>query len=156
MFVNFNLLYKGTLMQLSTRTRYGTRAIIEIARNYEGPPIKRKEIAGSQRIPDSYLENILVTLKAGGLIQTTRGANGGYRLTRNPSAVSMLEIVVILEGHLTPVPCLETEKCELINDCTTRSIWDEMYHAMEKVLSSYTLEDIIAKEKERIPFSYTI
>ena len=133
-------------MRLSTKSRYGTRAILEIAKSYGQNPIKRKEIVAGQKIPDSYLENILITLKAAGFIRTLRGAHGGYQLTRSPKLITILEIANALEGHMTPVPCIDTGSCDLIKECATRSVWSEMYQAMEKVLSSYTLQDIIEKD----------
>ncbi|NQT59311.1 MAG: RrF2 family transcriptional regulator [Bacteroidetes bacterium] len=143
-------------MRLSTKSRYGTRAILEIAKSYGQKPIKRKEIVSGQKIPDSYLENILITLKAAGFIRTLRGANGGYQLTRDPKLITILEIANALEGHMTPVPCLDTDKCDLIQECATRSVWSEMYQAMEKVLRSYTLQDIIEKNNETDPIDYFI
>lgn len=143
-------------MRLSTKSRYGTRAIIEIARYYRKPPIKRKEITAKQLIPDSYLENILVTLKAAGLITTIRGANGGYQLAKAPDEITVFEVVQALEGCITPVPCIDSGECNLFGICITRSIWSEMYQAMEQVLTSYTLKDVLEKEQERDTFSYVI
>lgn len=143
-------------MRLSTKSRYGTRAILEIAKSYGEKPIKRKEIVYGQKIPDSYLENILITLKAAGFISTIRGAHGGYQLTRDPNLITILEVANALEGHMTPVPCLDTETCELIKRCATRPIWSEMYQAMENVLRSYTLQDIIDKEQTADAIDYYI
>ena len=143
-------------MRLSTKSRYGTRAILEIAKSYGKAPIKRKEIVSEQKIPDSYLENILITLKAAGFIRTLRGANGGYQLTRDPKLITILEITNTLEGHMTPVPCLDTDNCDLLNECASRSVWSEMYQAMEKVLRSYTLQDIIEKNNKTDVIDFSI
>ncbi len=143
-------------MQLTTKARYGTRAVLEIAKAYGTGSLKRREIASDQSIPDSYLENILVTLKAAGLIRTARGANGGYRLARRPQEITLLEVVTALEGHITPVPCLETGACTLIDECMIRTVWSQMYQAMETVLAGYTLQDIIDKGAEQLPFAYSI
>jgi len=143
-------------MRLSTKSRYGTRAILEIAKSYGQQPIKRKEIVAGQKIPDSYLENILITLKAAGFIRTLRGANGGYQLTRNPKLITILEIANALEGHMTPVPCIDTGICDLIQECATRSVWSEMYQAMEKVLGSYTLQDILERDNTSEVINFNI
>ncbi|MBL7006169.1 MAG: RrF2 family transcriptional regulator [Spirochaetia bacterium] len=143
-------------MRLSTKSRYGTRAILEIAKSYGKTPIKRKEIVSGQNIPDSYLENILITLKAAGYISTIRGANGGYQLTRDPRMITIMDIANALEGHMTPVPCLDTGKCDLSEECSTQSIWLEMYQAIEKVLSSYTLQDILEREPAENVLDFTI
>ncbi|MDA3833787.1 MAG: Rrf2 family transcriptional regulator, partial [Spirochaetales bacterium] len=71
-------------MRLSTKGRYGTRAIIEIAKKYGKQSVKRRDIVDAQNVPDSYIENILVSLKAAGLVRTIRGANGGYQLAKSP------------------------------------------------------------------------
>ncbi len=137
-------------MRLSTKGRYGTRAILEIAKHYGEKPIKRKEIVLIQKIPDSYLENILITLKAAGLILTIRGAHGGYQLTREPSSITVLQVVEALEGTIVPVHCIETQdsNCSRSGVCTTQPIWHELYQAMREVLNKYTLEDLLTKEKE--------
>ncbi|MCF7942462.1 MAG: Rrf2 family transcriptional regulator [Spirochaetia bacterium] len=145
-------------MHLSTKGRYGTRAIIEIAKNYGQKPIKRKEIVEAQQVPDSYIENILITLKTAGLIQTIRGAHGGYRLAKAPSEITILEVVEALEGSIMPIPCLEESSgyCGSVDTCATRPIWHEMYLAMREVLIKYTLEDIIRREQDTPVFAYTI
>ncbi len=133
-------------MKLSTKSRYGTRAMAEIAKRYQSEPIKRKEITETQFIPDSYLENILVSLKESGLIRTIRGARGGYQLSRSPGEITILQIVESLEGPLRPVPCVDPAYvCKLQSSCVTQSIWEEMYQSMRKVLKQYTLEDLISR-----------
>lgn len=145
-------------MRLSTKGRYGTRAILEIAKAYGKNPVKRREIVESQQVPDSYIENILVALKAAGLIGTIRGANGGYELSRAPEKITVLEVIEALEGTIAPVYCLEesSKECDRIDHCTTREIWDEMYQAMRNVLLSYTLADIIRKEEQNPLPDYSI
>ncbi len=137
-------------MRLSTKGRYGTRAILEIAKHFGETPIKRKEIVLIQKIPDSYLENILITLKAAGLIQTIRGAHGGYQLTRAPATITVLQVVEALEGTIVPVYCIDTQEsnCPRSGSCTTQPIWNELYQAMREVLNKYTLEDLLTKERE--------
>ncbi len=138
-------------MKLSTKSRYGTRAIAEIARWYPHRAVKRKQIAGSQQISDSYLENILISLKANGLIYTLRGAHGGYQLTRPPEEITVLEVVEALEGPLAPVPCVvPTYTCKLDNSCLSKSIWKEMYEGIRSVLSRYTLRDLARQNNDEL------
>ncbi|MGM0432414.1 MAG: RrF2 family transcriptional regulator [Spirochaetota bacterium] len=145
-------------MRLSTKGRYGTRAIIEIAKEYGRRPVKRKDIVDAQQVPESYIENILVALKAAGLVRTSRGARGGYQLARDPELITVLDVVEALEGTLVPVYCLEDdeEPCVREAGCPTREIWMEMYRAVRRVLEKYTLKDIIAKQAGEIPIEYTI
>jgi Rrf2 family protein len=136
-------------MKISTKGRYGTRAILEIARRYGQSPIKRSEIAESQSVPDSYLENILIALKKAGLIRTIRGAHGGYQLAKSPDDISVLDIVEVLEGTIVPVSCIEENRSDCIRNgrCVTRQIWNEMYDAIRSVLGKYSLKDLLEQEQ---------
>jgi Rrf2 family transcriptional regulator, cysteine metabolism repressor len=130
--------------KLSTKSRYGTRAIIEIARSYGKAPVKRREIAESQGLSERYLENILITLKNSGLLETMRGAQGGYVLKRPPSEIDLYEIIQVLEGSIVPVECLDgAAACARTATCTTRGVWKELMEAQEKVLRSITLQHLL-------------
>lgn len=144
-------------MKLTTKCRYGTRAIIEIARNFaKGETTKRKDISAHQGIPESYLENILTALKNHGLVVTVRGPKGGFSLRRPPSTINMLEVVTALQGSLSPVDCLDgapgCDKCTL---CDARGLWMKLKIAQEKVLSDVTLQDLADDPKVKID-SYMI
>jgi Rrf2 family transcriptional regulator, cysteine metabolism repressor len=137
-------------MKISTKTRYGTRAVVEIASHYGKLPVKRKTIVNRHNIPDSYLENILLILKANGIIITKRGVSGGYVLSRKPSEITLLEIVNIFEGSLVPVACLEnSEICEQWEVCSTRDVWMKLKEAQERVLKNITIGDLVSREKEK-------
>jgi len=153
-------------MKLSTKSRYGVRAIIEIARNYGMKPVKRKDIVSRQNIPDSYLENILVVLRDSGLINTLRGVNGGYVLKKDPSDIILLDVITALQGPLSPVDCLDNaRKCCRIDTCPTRDVWQELKEAQEGdvwqelkeaqegVLKKYSIRDLLAKEPEGPDYS---
>jgi Rrf2 family protein len=145
-------------MKLSTKGRYGTRAILEIAKEHGVRPVKRKDIVSAQRVPDSYIENILVSLKAAGIVQTIRGAHGGYQLTRSPELITILDVVEALEGSLVPVNCLEDDHpgCAMESGCPTREVWMEMYQAMRNVLRKYTLKDLLERQRGAMPLEYSI
>lgn len=144
-------------MKLSTKCRYGSRAVMEIARNYKSGPVKRKDIVKNQQISDSYLENILISLKNGGVIDTTRGAKGGYMLHRSASEITLLEIVNILDGTLSPVECLDNPSvCERASICATRMAWGKMKQAKEEVLRSISVQELVDYEKKTFVTDYSI
>lgn len=134
-------------MKLSTKSRYGLRAIIDIARAYgSGIPAKRKEISENQGISGSYLENILIVLKNSRIIETTRGMNGGYVLCKPPEEITVLEVLNALEGPLDLVDCVSSsDKCSNTSHCVTRTVWMEMSQLWEKYLGSLTLKDLVDK-----------
>lgn len=136
-------------MKLSTKCRYGARAMVEIARNFNsGVPTKRKDITAHQGVPGSYLENILISLKNSGLVITVRGPKGGFSLRRPPQQITMLEVVESLQGSLAPVDCLDgSQDCHRANTCVTRSVWQRMREAQEEVLRSVTIQDLVNGEE---------
>ena len=134
-------------MKLSTKYRYGSRAILEIAKRYGDGPIKRKELVRILDIPDSYLENILVAMKNGGLINTTRGANGGYVMAVDPSMITLYDVIKAMGGDEAPVICLEDEAaCSKVGTCTTRDVWKRMKNAMDNSLKENTIAQLISQE----------
>lgn len=144
-------------MKLSTKCRYGSRAIMEIARTSKNGPVKRKDIVKNQQISDSYLENILIALKNGGVIDTIRGASGGYLLRRPASDITLLEVVNILDGSLSPVECLDNPSiCIRSQRCATRVAWGKMKKAKEEVLRSITIKELLDYEKEKYIPDYSI
>lgn len=147
----------GCNMRLSTKCRYGARALIEIARNYGKEPIKRKAIVETQNIPDSYLENILLALKTGGLIVSIRGANGGYSIKRDPSSITMYDVVSLLEGKSSITPCVDNEDvCERSSLCATRPLWKKMQEVSDRVLRSETIQNMLDCETGSDVLDYSI
>ena len=136
-------------MKLTTRSRYAVSALAEIARNYGARLTKRKEINHNEEISDSYLEDLLVALKNGGLLFTSRGSKGGYALTRPPSKITMLDIITSQEGSLAPVKCLaDSGYCHSADFCLTKKIWEIFYETIKNSLSSITLQDVIESTKD--------
>jgi Rrf2 family protein len=152
------LRYKDIIvMQLSTKSRYGTRAMIEIARRCKNGPVKRKDISKIQGISNTYLENILICLKTNNLIRTVRGAKGGFVLDKTPSAINLLQIVTSLEGTMSPVECLENNFiCEKTGYCATRKAWGKLYEAQKNTLKKITLQDLIDMESPENADDYVI
>jgi Rrf2 family transcriptional regulator, cysteine metabolism repressor len=144
-------------MKLSTKCRYGTRAMIEIARHYKEGPVKRKDISRSQKISSAYLENILIALKSQHLIRTVRGANGGFTLEVPPGHITMFQIISALEGSIVPVECVDNpDACERSAMCAARKLWEELYHAQIAVLKKKTLQALVDAEDSKKQLDYSI
>ena len=124
-------------MKLSTRTRYGMRALMDLTIHTTGQPIQLKDIAERQRISLSYLEHLVIPLISAGIIKSVRGARGGIMLAKPPEKISLKQILEILEGPLAPTDCLKDDRsCPRSGICATQDVWGEMQRAMEKVLDS--------------------
>ena len=133
-------------MRLSTRGRYGTRLMVDLAQHYADGPIPLAAIAKRQDLSAKYLEQLIILLKGAGLIRSVRGRRGGYMLARKPEEISVGEIVETLEGRLSVVDCvLEPELCYRAIECPTRDIWVGMTEMIKKQLFSLSLGNILAK-----------
>ena len=144
-------------MKLSTRSRYATRAMLEITRNYEAGPVKRREITASQQISPHYLENILIPLKDQGLIESVRGPRGGFILKRPPEQITMFEIITALEGSIVPVPCVDSpDSCDKTAHCLARKFWIELHDTQAKFLKSTTLRSLLDLETSGHQIAYYI
>lgn len=135
-------------MKLSTRARYGTRALLDIAQHSDRGPVLLKDIAKRQGISKDYLEHILIFLKAAGLIRSIRGMRGGFVIAKPPSQIRLDEVVKILEGKIALVECIDSpEVCSHTDVCITHELWEEVTGAMNQVLKSTTLEDLMEKQR---------
>lgn len=141
-------------MKLSTRGRYGLRAMIDIARaSREGEPVSISAIAASQGLSDGYLEQIMMSLKKAGLVYSSKGAKGGYTLGKNPEQITVGEIIKALEGDMAPVDCVSEGKdsiCDRAELCVTRIIWEELRDAINQVLDKYSLSDLLVEEEKML------
>jgi Rrf2 family cysteine metabolism transcriptional repressor len=137
-------------LKLSTRSRYGTRALLDLAEHQRGKPVQLKDIARRQNISLHYLEHIITPLVSAGLVRSTRGARGGLNLTRKPKDVKLSEVVQLLEGVNTPVDCIENpQSCDRADHCVTRDVWNEVKNAIDTTLESITLEDLLKRQKQK-------
>lgn len=133
-------------MKISTRSRYGTRLIIELAMRYKQGPVFLKEISRSQEISLKYLGQIVIRLKKAGIISSTRGAHGGYYLAKHPQKIRLSHIVEALDGPFILVKCLEgNKKCDRIEICLTRRAWEEVNRRFYNILESITIQDLLLK-----------
>ena len=145
-------------MRLSSRARYGMRAVLELALEYGKKPMQIKTIAEREDISNKYLEQLVAMLKSAGLVRSVRGPRGGYVLSRPPAEISLKEVFWTLEGPMIAVECLEhPEFCPRCTDCTTRQVWQELQDAVTGVLESYTLADLVDKSiRSKRSVSYSI
>ncbi|HID86274.1 MAG TPA: Rrf2 family transcriptional regulator [Anaerolineae bacterium] len=137
-------------MRISTRGAYGLRAMIELAQRYGQGPVPLAEVAQTEGISLSYLEQIIAPLRKAGLVESKRGAYGGYALARDPSTITVGQIVRALEGPITPYPCAsegEDFTCEREASCTARLLWQRMRDSIAAVLDSTTLEELVPQTR---------
>jgi Rrf2 family cysteine metabolism transcriptional repressor len=137
-------------MKISTKIRYGTRAMLELASHYGEGPIELKEIAKRENISLKYLEQVIIPLRTAGLIKSVRGSKGGYSLAKHPSEICLNDLVEILEGPLNLIECLNDPKvCQRVPSCVTRDIWREVSEAISGIFHSITLEDMVNRRREK-------
>ena len=137
-------------MKLSTRGRYGTRALLELALHHREGPVPLKDIAQSQQISLQYLEHLITPLVTAGIIRSTRGARGGVWLAKSPQEIKLSEVIGLLEGSLALVECVSDPKyCPRSDFCVARDIWGELNRAMNGVLESTTLQDLVERHKKK-------
>ena len=137
-------------MKFSTRARYGTRALLDIALQAAKGPVLLKDIARRQQISPTYLEHIITPLIAAGILRSTRGPRGGVWLAKNPQEIKLSEVITLLEGSIAPVECInDPTYCSRSCSCATRDIWDELNKAMNGILESTTLQDLVERQKNK-------
>ncbi len=137
-------------MKLSTRTRYGTRALLELALRRGEGPVFLKDIARQQQISLSYLEHLVTPLISGGILRSIKGPKGGVTLAKKPEDIKLMEVTRLLEGSLAPVECVDNpDICERSTKCVTRDIWGEVKAAMNNVLEATTLQDLVERQKKK-------
>jgi Rrf2 family protein len=135
-------------MRLSTRSRYGVRLMLELALNYNTGYTFLKNIAKKEKISEKYLSQLVIPLKARGLIISSRGAHGGYRLAKSPSLITIKDIVQTLEGSISLVECVNNPSvCDRSSKCSTRAIWEMLDKKILDTLSSITLNDLFNHKK---------
>ena len=137
-------------MKLSTRARYGTRALLDLALHCQEGTVTLKDIARRQQISLRYLDNLITPLIAGGILRSTRGARGGVSLARPLGEIRLGEVIQLLEGSLSPVECLTNpEACSRSASCATRDVWGEMSKAINGVLEATTLQDLVERQQKK-------
>jgi len=137
-------------MKISTKGRYGMRAMTDLAIHYGEGQILLKDIAKRQQLSERYLEQLILSLKSAGMVKSTRGAHGGFKLAKPPSEIKLIEIFQTLEGPLGLVECVEDPmSCSRVDSCVTRDIWLEMKEGLVSILDSKTLQDLAEQQTQK-------
>ena len=141
-------------MLVSTKGRYALRIMIDLAEHQRDGYIPLKETAGRQGISEKYLEQIIAILNKAGFVKSTRGAQGGYRLSRDPAEYTVGQILRLTEGSLNPVPCLDScggeVDCLRYDTCETVEVWKQLADAINGVVDNVTIADLAEKHAKRM------
>ena len=131
-------------MKLSTKGKYGLKAMFELALSKTGEPVSLKHIAKQQNISDQYLEQIFSSLKKAKLVKSVRGAQGGYMLSKDPKEITVADILKVLEGDMAFTDCLlDKDACENFNSCATKYVWAKIKDSIEQVTMAISLQDMV-------------
>lgn len=139
-------------MKISTKGRYALRMLIDLSENKENGFISLKDIAARQGLSKKYLEQIVPVMNASGLLMTNRGYQGGYKLAKAPSDITVREILKCTEGSMAPVACMDQtpNQCERCNECVTLPIWMGLEKVVNEYLEGITLQDILDQKHQGI------
>ncbi|ACL69643.1 RrF2 family transcriptional regulator [Halothermothrix orenii] len=140
-------------MKISTRGRYGLRAMVDLAIHQDSGAIPLREIAERQQISEQYLEQLFANLRKAGLVKSVRGAHGGYLLNRDADEITAGDVLRTLEGPIAPTDCVldnDEDVCSLIDKCVTHELWVKLQKQVSEILDSVTLRDLQERAKELI------
>lgn len=141
----------GEIMRFTAKTEYAVRAIIEIALAENNKPAQVREIATKQAIPERFLEQVMSALKKANLLESIRGAQGGYRLSRPVEKITLADIIQAIEGPMKVMECLNEEhednKCDHARACGVRDVWKDVQSVLLEALDSITLEKLLSKHQ---------
>jgi len=139
---------------LSMRVKYGIRAILHLARNRDGNPIRTSDIAEKEAIPRKFLEAILVELRNAGMVRSQMGKAGGYKLERNPDTITLSQIIRMIDGPIAQVPCVSQmayapcKDCVDEKTCVLRSVMKQVRDSTARILDDTTFQDLLDREKQ--------
>ena len=134
-------------MKISTRTEYGIRVLVTLARVEDGACLSLTEIARREKLPHAYLEQLVGDLRRGGLVTSTRGQSGGYRLARPAAEIAMTDAVRALDGPLLDMPCAgqtDHERCDRPQPCSVHEIFQRVHESLSSTLGATSLADVAA------------
>ena len=145
------MLPEWAAMRLSRRSEYGIRALVDLVRHDDEAPVALAALAGRNNLPPKFLEQIMSTLKHGGIVRTTLGARGGYAMAVDPTTVSVGRVIRLLDGALAPLPCVSLryyERCSCPDEatCALRDVMLDVRDAMLAILDEETLAELSARE----------
>lgn len=130
-------------MKLSTKGRYGVKAMVDLAIHYGEAPISIKTISQRQNISEYYLEQLFSPLRKANLIKSIRGAQGGYVLNKAPEEIKVSDVMYVLEGPIEIADCIEGSECNNVDCCATRLLWKKIKNSIDEVMEGITLQDIV-------------
>ena len=141
-------------MKVSTKSRYGVAAMVDIAQQFGKGPVALRSVAQRQQVSEHYLEQLMSPLRNAGFVRSVRGAQGGYVLAKDPTTITVGDIVRAMEGPIAPVDCLLAEKgrdnpyCDITNACIRRNIWLKMGESITEALDSISLASLCAEAQQ--------
>lgn len=140
-------------MKVSTKGRYGLRAVVDLAVNEKDGQVSLKSVAERQGLSENYLEQLFSSLKKSGLVKSVRGAQGGYLLARPADKITVGDVLRSLEGTLCPVECIDLEmpsSCDKADACVTATVWAKLRDKINEVVDSFTIADLVTDYKNKI------
>lgn len=144
------IVIEDIIMKLSTKSRYAVRLMVNLTFAYQKGPVQLNEIAKREEVSEKYLSQIVILLRGAGLIQSVRGAKGGYLLSKTPSQITVKDIVEVMEGGLNIVDCLSDDKyCKRSQTCITKNVWDKVTSSISKTLEEISLENLADQVQDK-------
>jgi len=138
------------VIRFSTRGRYGTRLLMDLALCGANKPVMLKDIARRQDISLPYIAHLISPLIKAGIVKSTRGPKGGLSLAKHPQNIRLSEVILLLEGPIAPAACIDNPKaCSHTPLCAARDIWDEVGKATYRVLDSITLQELVERQRQK-------
>jgi Rrf2 family iron-sulfur cluster assembly transcriptional regulator len=139
-------------MRLTTKGQYAVRAMVNLACREADSPVSLKDISADEGISLSYLEQLFVKLRKGGVVSSVRGPGGGYVLARDAADINVADVITVVEEPLNPVACLDDDTgCDLSSNCITQKVWKGLGDKIKEFLSSVTIEDLKRELDELSP-----
>ena len=137
-------------MKISTKGRYGLRILLDLALNDSEKPRMIRDISESQHISEKYISRLIIELRKAGMVKSIRGSKGGYRISREPKEITLLDVVEVMEGPVSIVDCVSARDCcPRIASCVTREIWTELNSQIREALQKITLQEIIDRYRAK-------
>jgi Rrf2 family cysteine metabolism transcriptional repressor len=137
------------VLRISSRGRYGVKAVFELARRFGQAPMPLAAVARAQGVPEPYLEQLMPPLKRAGIVAAERGAQGGYRLARRPRDVTVADVIRALEGpiHLTTCTSNEAEDCPALSECIGPDVWTRVQEVLVAAMDAMSFDDLIQRQR---------
>src|SRR6266508_2965311 len=124
------------------RADYGARAMLDLAQRFGNGLAQTAEIAARQQIPESYLEQLLTTVRKAGLIRSVRGPAGGHELVRTPSEITLGDVLDALEGASSPSACMDDGACSVSRECVLQDVWRDLAESYQRIVHGITIEEL--------------